>query len=168
MSLIPSCSISFNAKQSARSVHKLLSLCGIFDRFRIRRGQRCACNTSAMRESLILSPNIRTMSAAGRRILKPYCNILCISLPMNPTTSGVHADAWVLLVIALSRASLDQGSPVLTGMPSSTYYCRREADGRRTATSIAPNVPHFHEAMKYNREVARWISSSVALDVATR
>ena len=72
-----------------------------------------------MRESLIFSPNTRTTFSVGRRMLKPYWNLRCISPRLNPTISGVHADACGPFLIASSRDALDQGVPVLDGMTSS-------------------------------------------------
>ena len=94
-----------------------LSCCD--DRFRMRCGLRCAWGTAMMQESLRLSPNIRTASASGRRILKPSCTLCCISPWMNPTISRVHAYTWGPFFISFSKASIDQGGPVLTGIPSS-------------------------------------------------
>ena len=48
---------------------------GFSDRLRIRRGQKCAWGTVAIQESLNLSPNIRTASDAGRKILKTSCTL---------------------------------------------------------------------------------------------
>ena len=61
-----------------------------------------------------------TVSATGRKIMKPYCILCCISPRINPKIYGVHDDAWVPLARALSRDSLDQGGPVFTNIPSST------------------------------------------------
>ena len=43
--------------------------------------------------------------------------LLYIPPRTNPAISGVHADACGPLLMSLSRASLDQDSPVITGMP---------------------------------------------------
>ena len=95
-------------------------LSGFSDRFRIRSGRRCARGTAAIRESLSLSPNIRTVSAAGKRMLKPSCTFRCISPRMNHTIYGVHADAWGPFFVVFSGASLYQCGSVWTGIPFST------------------------------------------------
>ena len=94
-------------------------LSGCAGRFRIKRGWQYNWGTSVMREILSLSPNSSTASSAGRRILKSSCDLRCIYPQMNPTISGVHVDAWVPLVIAFFKSSLDQAVPMLTGITSS-------------------------------------------------
>ena len=90
-----------------------------YNRFKIRRVQKCAWGTTAMWERLSISLNIRTKSTTGRRMLKPYCTLCCIYPLMNPTTSGANYDAWGPLLIEFFRESLDQRRPVWTGIPSS-------------------------------------------------
>ena len=53
---------------------------------------------------LILSPNIRTASVTGRKMLNPSCTLRCIYPRMRPNISGVHSDAWGLVIIIFSRA----------------------------------------------------------------
>ena len=73
-----------------------------------------------MRESLSLSPNIRTPSSLGRRILKPSCTFCYISPMMNSNIYRVYAYKWGPLAIALSRISRYQDGPVLTSMTAYT------------------------------------------------
>ena len=87
---------------------------------RIRFGWNCSWGTATMRKKLSFSPNIRTASDSGRRMLNPYYTLQCNSPWMNTNLSGVNADAWGPFLIAFYRASLDQGGPVLTGITSST------------------------------------------------
>ena len=68
----------------------------------------------------------------------------------------------------LSRASLNQGGTVLTGMPSSAQDHRRDAAGWETTASSIPNVPNFREEIKVSWEGAWWIYSAVVLDIAAR
>ena len=116
----PNC---INSRVTSLSVVLLtlgVPLLGFSNRFRMRRSQRFAWGTDAILECLSFTPNIRTASATGRRILKPSCTLRCISPLMNPDISGVNADAWGPLEMACSRAFLDQGSHVWTRIPSST------------------------------------------------
>ena len=69
-----------------------LSCCD--NRIRMIHGWRCAWGTAAMQDILSLSPNIRTASATGRRMLKRSFTLRCISPWMKPTIYRVHADAW--------------------------------------------------------------------------
>ena len=72
-----------------------VTISGCADILRMIHGWRCAWCTAATQESLSLFPNILTTSTTGkRRMLKPYCTLLCIYPRMNPTISWVHADAW--------------------------------------------------------------------------
>ena len=73
-----------------------------------------------MRECLSFSLNTCNVSSTGRRMLNPSCTFHCIYPRMNPTVSGVHADARGPVLITSSKATLDQVRPVLVGMPSST------------------------------------------------
>ena len=57
----------------------------------------CDWGIDAMREILILSPYIRTTSAARRRMLKSSCTLSYISTPINHTISRVHSDAYRVL-----------------------------------------------------------------------
>ena len=125
-----------------------IPLSGCSGRFRIRHGRSCAWVTAAMREILSLSPNFRTVSAAGKRMLKPSCTLRCIPPRVNPTISGVHSDARGPFFVALSRASLYQGGHVQTSIPSSTYNCRRAAARWKTAAVSVPNLPHLCKAIK--------------------
>ena len=136
------------------------------DKLRMRHGWRWAWGTAAMRERLSLSPNICTVSATGKNILNTSCTLRWISPRMNPTISGVHVDVWGPFLIALSRASLNQGGPVLTGMNSSIWDCIRDAIGWRTATDSIPNFPHWCKEIKVRGEGTLWISSVFALYVA--
>ena len=73
-----------------------------------------------MRDSLSISPNIRTTSSLGRKILQPSCTRRCIYLQTHYVIYGEHTNAWGLLVMALYRACLDQGVPMWIGITSST------------------------------------------------
>ena len=60
-----------------------------------------------MRENLSFYPNNHTLSAAGRRIQKPYITFFYIYQWTKPTISEVHAEVWGLLVLVLSRSFLN-------------------------------------------------------------
>ena len=100
-----------------------------------------------MQESLSLSPNILTTSVAGRRMLKPYCNLHFIFPWISLNISGVHSDAWGPFLIAFCRSSLDQGGPVMTWIPSSKYVCRRVAASWKTDVVGVPKVPCFRKVI---------------------
>ena len=82
-------------------------------------GQIYTWGTTTMQDNLSLSPDILTASAAGSSMLRPSYTLRCISPRMNPTISGVHADAWGSFLIAFSGSSINQDGPVLTGILSS-------------------------------------------------
>ena len=94
-------------------------LYGFYYRLRIRRRQWCAWGATAIREIFGFSPNIRTASDAGRRMLKTYLILLCISPRMNVVISRVQAEAWCSLEMAVSSAWGDHSGPVWVGMPYS-------------------------------------------------
>ena len=55
-----------------------------------------------MQENFSLSPNSHTASAAGRRILKPYLILRCISPRMKEVISGVQTEACGPLKMVVS------------------------------------------------------------------
>ena len=59
-------------------------------RLRIRCGCRFDWGTAAIRGSFSFYPNIRTVSAAGRRMLEPSLIFLCISPQINMYISVLH------------------------------------------------------------------------------
>ena len=59
-----------------------------------------------MQESWSISPNTRTASYAGGRMLNPSWTLYCIYPQMNPNISGVHADECGPFLIASSRGRL--------------------------------------------------------------
>ena len=76
---IPNCSDS-----GAASLTVVLLTLGVPSSFyskmlRIRFRRQCAWGTATMQDSFSFSPNSRTASAAGRRMLKPPLMLLCIS-----------------------------------------------------------------------------------------
>ena len=71
-----------------------------------------------MRESFSFSRNSRMTSVAGRRMLKPSLILLRSSPQMKEVISGVQAEAWGPLDMAVSEASGDHGGPVWAGMVS--------------------------------------------------
>ena len=73
-----------------------------------------------MQDILSFTPNIRTASAAGGRMLNPSCILRYISPWINQIFSRVHDKAWGPFDMAVSSARFDHGGPVWTGMPSST------------------------------------------------
>ena len=93
---------------------------GFTDSLRIRYSQRYAWGSTMMWESLIFTPKKRTATAAGRRMLNPSCILRCISPRISLTIYRVHCKAWGPFEISVSSAQLCHGSPVCTGMPSST------------------------------------------------
>ena len=88
-----------------------------------------------MRVSFSLSPNSRMVPALGRRMLKPYLILRWNFSWMNKVISGVQAEAWGPLEMAVSKASGYHGGPVWAGMPFSTNFCRRSTPG-----CFAPSV----------------------------
>ena len=57
-----------------------------------------------MKESFSFSPNSRTASAAGRRMLKTSLILLYIYPHTNVVVYGVQAEAWGPLEMAVSSA----------------------------------------------------------------
>ena len=80
----------------------------------------------------------------------------------------VQADAWGPLEMAVAKASVDHGSPVWAGMPSSTYIWRRAAAGCFTSVGRPLSVFLCLLARNDKREGALRISLAVALDVSAR
>ena len=68
-----------------------------------------------------------------RRNLKTSLILLCISPPMKAVVSGVQAEAYCPLYMAVSSAWRYHGNPVCAGMTSSTKY-----RSRSTAVFVAP------------------------------
>ena len=65
-----------------------------------------------MQESFSFSPNKRMASAARRRMLNPSLILRRRSPQMKEFISGVQAEAWGPLEMAVSKASGDHGGPV--------------------------------------------------------
>ena len=72
-----------------------------------------------MQESLSFSPNTHNASSVGKRMLNLSWTLLCIPHWMIPNIYGVHADTCSPFLIVSSRSYLDQGGPMIYGMPSS-------------------------------------------------
>ena len=87
---------------------------------------------------------------------------------MKEVISGVQAEAWGPLDMAVSEASGDHGGPVWAGMPSSTYVFRRHTAGCFTPSGRPPSVFLYLLARNDMREGASRISLAVALAVAAR
>ena len=146
--ICPNCIIFGEISLSVVSLTLSVTESGCSNRLRTTRGWCCSWGTAMMRESLSLSPKIRTLSDAGRRILKPSFNLCYISPRMNPIIYGVHSDTCGTFLMAFSRAALDKGGPVLTGMPYSTYCCRRGAAGWETVAKSVLDAPCCCKTMK--------------------
>ena len=120
---------------------------GFADRLSMRHVWWCSWGTASMQEILSFYPNTRTMSASGRRMLNTSRMHCPISPHMNDVVSVVHADTWGPRAMDLSSICCNQADPVCTGIPSNMYYSSRDASRHRTASSSAPRVPHYCEAM---------------------
>ena len=101
-------------------------------------------------------------------MLKPSLILLCISPWINLVISGVQAEAWGILEMAVSSALGDHGGLVWAGIPSSTYDYMRAVDGCLTPYGRLTSVFHCLEARNNRRDDALRISLAVALTVAAR
>ena len=72
-----------------------------------------------MQEILSFSPKSRITSVAGRKMLKPFLILRCISPRMKAVLSGLQSEVCVPLEMAVSSAWSDHGGPVCAVMPSS-------------------------------------------------
>ena len=97
--------------------------------------------TTAMQDSLILSPNTQAVSATGGKMLKPYHTHYHISPCMNTIILGVHSDTCGPWEMIFSRACCNYDGPICTGMPSAEYSSRNYVTGCCTTSVSAPRVP---------------------------
>ena len=63
-------------------------------KFRMSHSLWCSWGTAVILDSLRFSPNKLTASAAGKRILNPYCTRCCNYPRMNAVILGVYAEVW--------------------------------------------------------------------------
>ena len=87
---------------------------------------------------------------------------------MNVSISGVQAEAWSPLDMAVFSAWGDRGGPVWAGISSSTYNCMRDAAICLTLFDRILSVFCCLEASNNRRDGALRIYLAVALAVAAR
>ena len=113
-----------------------------------------------MQDSFSFPPDKFITSAAGKRMLNPYCTRCRISLWMN-----YFVEVWGPFVNVHSRVRCILSDPVRTWMPSSAYF---RSSGDAGCQDTAPGVPCCLEVMKAVREGTCFGASGVSRSVVYR